>query len=413
MLSLYYLLLTGAKEAKRASKLEKRERKMRKSLLENSQAALPSQIVVSKNELSGDILPSQIIANKELSSISEESSFGNEQNEAAIVLQRKIRKSISIRRSISDSADIQSADIPIKAFADEVSVDTSIQINNTDEEHNAAIVLQQRMRQSLSRKKSLSSPNETMSKDARMSSEVASIKFNIVGTKEEHAAASVLQRRLSINKTITQPVEGIISKPSDFLSNNNAQSPKNNIVATLKSLDPNAQNLDEEQRGQANLLKFMFGGKVTTPVYESSSDSDSDSDFDSDDDISDEGLAEKQAWDSMLEKMKRAEEECERLGIELASTTESESRLHQEVDQLKQSIHELEEKRKELQMKNKEHEEYLSRLLKDYQSSMNENANLRESVEVSSIIILYYYLHSLMLTIFRIATDHTLLKLVR
>lgn len=389
MLSLYYLLFIGAKEAKRASKLEKRERKMRKqSSLENSQAMLPSQIVVSKNELSGEILPSQIIANKELSSISEESSLGNEQNEAAIVLQRRIRKSISIRRSISDSADIQSADIPIKAFADEISVDTSIQINNTDEEHKAAIVLQQRMRQNLSRKKSISSPNKTISKDARMSSEAASIKFNIVGTKEEHAAASVLQRRLSINKTITQPVEGIVSKPSDFLSNNNAQSPKNNVVATLKSLDPNAQNLDEEQRGQANLLKFMFGGKVTTPVYESSSDSDSDSDFDSDDDISDEGLAEKQAWDSMLEKMKRAENECERLGIELASTTESETRLHQEVDQLKQSIHELEEKRKELQMKNKEHEEYLSRLLKDYKSSMNENANLRESVEVPTIIIL-------------------------
>lgn len=43
--------------------------------------------------------------------------------------------------------------------------------------------------------------------------------------------------------------------------------------------------------------------------------------------------------------------------------------------------------RNELQLKNRGHEDYLEKLLKDYEISMNENANLREAVEVTIILI--------------------------
>jgi hypothetical protein len=152
---------------------------------------------------------------------------------------------------------------------------------------------------------------------------------------------------------------------------------QSSTAAALKLLNANDTKLNEEQKGQANLLKFMFGAKVPTPVVDySSSESESESD-DSEEDGDDQA-----AWNAMLEKLKKAEADSERLGSDLLVITESESKLKNDVDMLRRSIHDLEIKKKELDEKNKEHEEYLERLLKDYEMSMNENANLREAVEV-------------------------------
>jgi len=74
----------------------------------------------------------------------------------------------------------------------------------------------------------------------------------------------------------------------------------------------------------------------------------------------------------------------------------------------------LEMLRNELHLKNREHEDYLEKLHKDYEISMNENANLREAVEV--IIILNINNNDNNNdndTVIRIAIELTLLELVR
>jgi len=68
-------------------------------------------------------------------------------------------------------------------------------------------------------------------------------------------------------------------------------------------------------------------------------------------------------------------------------TIDSETKLKKDIEQLMQSIEGLEMLRNELLLKNREHEDYLEKLLKDYEFSMNENANLREAVEVIIIFI--------------------------
>jgi len=309
------------------------------------------------------MLPSQIAASKrisdELSAIQEDTSSSSssfiEQNNAAIVLQRKVRKSISLRRSSSVSVDDDQ--LPIDDVPIIPSKTDNVNIGDSEEEHKAAIVLQQRMRQSISRKKSLSikQNNDILSEQENDGEDVTDLDANllnsikaveeslgisnnhgsIVGTKEEHAAATVLQRRLSMKRItsvakdneshpraksppVSDQAAGVdnlqLSKPSDILiKENTIQSPpKNNAVASLKSMDPNAIKLNDEQKGQANLLKFMFGSKVPVPVdVESSS---SESSFDPDDDSDDDDDYEKTAWNSMLEKLKKAEDESERLG---------------------------------------------------------------------------------------------------
>lgn len=301
------------------------------------------------------MLPSQIAACKrisdELSAIQEDTSF-IEQNNAAIVLQRKVRKSISSRRSSSASVDDQ---LPIDDVPIIPSKTDHVKIGDSEEEHKAAIVLQQRMRQSISRKKSLSvkQNNDVLPEqvndgeddtdlDANLLNSIKAVeeslgisnsRVSIVGTKEEHAAATVLQRRLSMkratpaakdNESLPRAESPILdqagldnlqlSKPSDIPIKENSQSPpKNNAVTSLKSIDPNATKLNQEQKGQANLLKFMFGSKVPVPVDVESS---SESSFDSDDDSDDDGdFDDKTAWNSMLEKLKKAEDESERLGF--------------------------------------------------------------------------------------------------
>jgi len=308
------------------------------------------------------MLPSQIAASKrisyELSAIEEDDS-SIEQNNAAIVLQRKVRKSISSRRSSSAPVDDQ---LPIDAVPTTPSKIDNVKIGDSEEEHKAAIVLQQRMRQSISRKKSLSVKQNTdvlpeqvnggedvTDLDANLLNSIKAVEeslgisnsnVSIVGTKEEHAAATVLQRRLSmkraapaakVNESPPRSESPILdqagldnlqlSKPSDIPIKENSQSPpKNNAIASLKSMDPNATKLNEEQKGQANLLKFMFGSKAPIPVdvESSSSSSESSSDDDSDDDGD---FDDKEAWNSMLEKLKKAEDESERLGFNLIITT--------------------------------------------------------------------------------------------
>ena len=368
------------------------------------------------------MLPSQIATlpiEKELSAVEEEELPSNkDENDAATVLQRRMRKSISLKKSRASSIDIQPVDTAISQLdtvtattADTNTISTisenSIQIGNSDEEHKAAIVLQQRMRKSISLKKSISaspiadnitqnrslSPEPTPDLDASLRNTIQAVEnslgvssqINIIGTKEEHAAASVLQRRLSMKKSISAKDSHSLSKSIDttpVVKQSEVVSQKQNpsqssTAAALKLLNANDTKLNEEQKGQANLLKFMFGAKVPTPVVDySSSESESESD-DSEEDGDDQA-----AWNAMLEKLKKAEADSERLGSDLLVITESESKLKNDVDMLRRSIHDLEIKKKELDEKNKEHEEYLERLLKDYEMSMNENANLREAVEV-------------------------------
>ena len=429
----------ASKAARRATKLERKQSKIRKdSLLESTAGMLPSQIIASKK------------ISDELTAIEEDQSF-TEQNNAAIVLQRKVRKSLSSRRSSSAPVDNQ---LPIDTNPITPPTDI-VKIGDSEEEHKAAIVLQQRMRQSISRKKSLSvkqnidvlqeqvsDGEEVTDLDANLANSIKAVEeslgvsnsqLRIVGTNEEHAAATVLQRRLSMKRATTpaskvdeslpraespildqtDPDKLQLNKPSDLSIKESSQSPpKNNAITSLKSINPNATKLNEEQKGQANLLKFMFGSKVPVPVdVESSSESDDDSDDDSDEDGDFDDQA---AWNSMLEKLKKAEDESERLGFklnliiitisyltsillgsELMSSMDSETKLKKDIEQLRQSIDGLEALRNELQNKNKEHEDYLEKLLKDYEISMNENANLREAVEVNiTFIILMIYINT-------------------